>query len=527
MVLQTGNNTNPRSNSPVLPWVSLGIKTTREDKTRGGIQIGNKSHLGARDSIAIGIHSQTTGTGSIAIGSTGLDGYATKAGRDSIALGFNTDASEAWQGIALGSGVEVKGNRNIVLGSSSHWKTQMSVAGIGNIAIGATNTIESGAANLKKVKEKGRDVTSSHAKGTAEYEFKDGSENNVVLGSSNTIRSGSSDNTILGSKNELKANAQNIVVLGSNIKADANNAIYIGSGSTANTKAEETTVNHVTTSTAGEEAHHGTRIDGQWVEYAGTGASGNGVVTVGSVGKERRIQNVAAGLIAPNSTDAVNGSQLYTVTKANMLWVYTDTDGKEVFQAKDGKWYYRYNKKDGTEVTFKATGEPEENASEVTPGTEIVASIKHNAPATGTNSTTTPMKLSNVDAGVRDTDAVNVSQLKVISNDIQNINNNIQNINNNIQNINNDIKNINNRITNLSKKMDGIAAGSAAMANLPQSYVPGKSIVAVAMGSYKSQQAVAVGVSRISDNGKVILKLSTSHNTSGNMAFGAGVGYQF
>ena len=49
--------------------------------------------------------------------------------------------------------------------------------------------------------------------------------------------------------------------------------------------------------------------------YAYAGGTPAGVVTVGAKGKERRIQNVAAGLVAPQSTDAVNGSQLYTMTR--------------------------------------------------------------------------------------------------------------------------------------------------------------------------------------------------------------------
>ena len=44
------------------------------------------------------------------------------------------------------------------------------------------------------------------------------------------------------------------------------------------------------------------------------GAQPAGVVTIGAVGSERRIQNVAAGKIGPKSTDAINGSQLYQYT---------------------------------------------------------------------------------------------------------------------------------------------------------------------------------------------------------------------
>lgn len=53
--------------------------------------------------------------------------------------------------------------------------------------------------------------------------------------------------------------------------------------------------------------------DGTSYTYAGSNPTG--VVTVGSDGKERRIQNVAAGLVSATSTDAVNGSQLYALTR--------------------------------------------------------------------------------------------------------------------------------------------------------------------------------------------------------------------
>ena len=54
---------------------------------------------------------------------------------------------------------------------------------------------------------------------------------------------------------------------------------------------------------------------GDGTSYTYAGSSPAGVVTVGSVGAERRIQNVAAYLVSATSTDAVNGSQLYALTR--------------------------------------------------------------------------------------------------------------------------------------------------------------------------------------------------------------------
>ena len=55
-------------------------------------------------------------------------------------------------------------------------------------------------------------------------------------------------------------------------------------------------------------------IDGVTHHYAG--GTPAGVVSVGDVGQERRVQNVAAGLVSPTSTDAINGSQLYQTNAA-------------------------------------------------------------------------------------------------------------------------------------------------------------------------------------------------------------------
>ncbi|MGY6772825.1 YadA-like family protein [Gallibacterium sp. ZY190522] len=112
-------------------------------------------------------------------------------------------------------------------------------------------------------------------------------------------------------------------------------------------------------------------------------------------------------------------------------------------------------------------------------------------------------RLTNVAAGAADTDAVNVSQLKGVA------------------------SNINQQLNNLSQNISGVAASSAAMANLPQAYLPGKSMVAVSTGYHKGQSAIALGVSRIADNGNLIIRASASHNTQNDFTGGIGVGYQW
>ena len=115
-------------------------------------------------------------------------------------------------------------------------------------------------------------------------------------------------------------------------------------------------------------------------------------------------------------------------------------------------------------------------------------------------------RITNVAAGVNPTDAVNVSQLGGLKNDIHNMNN---------------------RLGKVNREARAGVAGANAAASLPQVYIPGKSMVAAAGGTFKGQNAFAVGYSRSSDNGKLILKLQGNVNTQGDVGGGVGVGYQW
>ena len=111
--------------------------------------------------------------------------------------------------------------------------------------------------------------------------------------------------------------------------------------------------------------------------------------------------------------------------------------------------------------------------------------------------------ITNVARGEKDTDAVNVSQLKQSVGDVHK------------------------RINKVGKEARGGIAGANAAAGLPQVYLPGKSMVAASAGTFKGESAVAVGYSRSSDNGKVIFKLQGNANTQGDVGGSVGVGYQW
>ncbi|OOF53711.1 hypothetical protein BKK55_11110 [Rodentibacter genomosp. 2] len=114
--------------------------------------------------------------------------------------------------------------------------------------------------------------------------------------------------------------------------------------------------------------------------------------------------------------------------------------------------------------------------------------------------------ISNVADGKKGNDAVNLNQLNQVRGDIYNVNN---------------------RVDKLDKRVRGIGANAAAASSLPQVMSPGKSMVAAAAGGYSGASAVAVGYSRASDNGKVILKLTGTANSAGHYSGGVGVGYQW
>lgn len=139
-------------------------------------------------------------------------------------------------------------------------------------------------------------------------------------------------------------------------------------------------------------------------------------------------------------------------------------------------------------------------------------------------------QLQNVAAGVvseTSTDAVNGSQLHATNTQVNKNTQAINAINNAIHHQEGAFNRLERKINKQGKEARAGIAGANAAAALPQVYTPGKSMVAAAAGTFKGQNALAVGYSRASDNGKVILKLQGNANTSGDVGAGVGIGYQW
>ena len=123
--------------------------------------------------------------------------------------------------------------------------------------------------------------------------------------------------------------------------------------------------------------------------------------------------------------------------------------------------------------------------------------------------------------------AVNGSQLHATNEKVANLGTTVNNLNSVVNRQAGAIDNLNRKVNKHSKQARAGIAGANAAAALPQAYTPGRAMVAAAAGTFKGQNALAVGYSRISDNGKVILKLQGNANTSGDVGAGVGVGYQW
>ncbi|EIJ70150.1 collagen-binding protein [Pasteurella bettyae] len=112
-------------------------------------------------------------------------------------------------------------------------------------------------------------------------------------------------------------------------------------------------------------------------------------------------------------------------------------------------------------------------------------------------------QIKHVANGVEDHDAVNVSQLR------------------------SGLADVHNHVNKVDKQLRAGVAGANAAAGLPQAYMPGKSMVAASAGAYRGESALAVGYSRASDNGKLVLKLQGNTNSRGDVGGSVGVGYQW
>jgi len=89
------------------------------------------------------------------------------------------------------------------------------------------------------------------------------------------------------------------------------------------------------------------------------------------------------------------------------------------------------------------------------------------------------------------------------------------------------INSVRHELRQTDKKLRGGIAGAVAIANIPTNSIPGGTMIGLAFGNFKGQNALAIGISKSSDNNRIHLKLSGSATSAGDYAVGAGIGYQW
>ena len=428
---------------------AVAIGSEAKSNSRSAAALGDRAHALANDALAIGTTASATGESSGAIGTAN-----TVNGAGTYVIGARNSApttpvaSNGSNITAVNSGVfgnentldgennRVTGNSNIVKKETATGLTDIMLTGNNNTVSGDTDTTTQDDAG----KVSGITITGSK---------------NTVKAKNNTKNL--TDVQIVGNNNKIDTSNKaldlsNTQILGSNVNATMGNSVYLGSGSAYVADSA---------STKGMAVYNS---DGTYAYAGGTPA---GVVTVGAKGKERRIQNVAAGLVAPQSTDAVNGSQLYTMTRPlrfggdnstigatsaadvnvvkrgsdQAMAILGGADGSKlsdnnigvVADAANNKFNVKLAKelKDLTSVTTKdAAGnttvtngagttvtDSTGNKTEVTAGGVTITPKtpgpgKTNVSLTADGLNNGGNQIHNVEKGTADTDAVNVSQLK-------------------------------------------------------------------------------------------------------------------
>ena len=288
---------------------------SEEGKT-DGTKNWNNDGAKATNSIAIGPNAATS-TG--ATGSVSLGHNANVLGEDSVAVGPNATVTSGTVGaVALGSNANSRGTGSIAIGLNTENNYNYSVvvgahsrANYGNATVvGARAAAQNNGTAMGYLSNAVGDdsVAIGHqAQTTQAYSIAIGKQANssglysTAIGSS---AQAAGQNSFAGGNN-AKATGSDSVALGSGATTTIGSSVALGNGAVGTANNFDATAKNATFKN-----DSGTTTN---VSYAASSSAKTGAVSVGSAGNERQIHNVAAGRISATSTDAVNGSQLYTV----------------------------------------------------------------------------------------------------------------------------------------------------------------------------------------------------------------------
>ena len=396
------------------------------DGAQGGnsIAIGPSSTVTRQNGIAIGSGAQSLSEDSVVIGRDAKAETKTGAGLTTtsraIVIGSNSRvAADVTQGVAIGSGLSpdegavVTGDQSIAIGGNVKVDGHSAIAIGGDDARKAANQLVS-YTNTDDTEVTGTLQTAiqnltgynlSNYKGTTASHAGVAYGTSALAGNAGVAIGTAADSmTRMNDKGQVVNNkpVTNAVAIGTGARANFDNSVAIGGGSNTDQYATKQTQ---------------AVIDGVEVKWAGgDNISPGDVVSFGAKGFERQLKNVAPGEVSQTSTDAINGSQIYSLARkvTNIMnggagsLVNVNASGEPLTKVVTGTGANKQEKYYLT-ADVKDDGSLQPGAVAQTP--KSLALVNVDEPNIN-QQTQTPRTLGNVANGVKDNDAVNVSQLK-------------------------------------------------------------------------------------------------------------------
>jgi len=294
--------------------------------------------VGGNSQTAVGAASYADGEAASAFGATAnaTGALATAVGRNSKALALSASAfgdsasASAWGATALGRGASARADNSIAVGSEAvtegrestalgrrSYAGAQSAAALGTGA-NASGVVSTAVGNGAKASALGASALGNTAdasgRGSMAFGYASKASGVDALASGSNANASSMNAVAVGK--DSNSSAVNAIALGQASNASAVSAVVIG------TQAKATHENSVTlgsySSSAANDFNQTAKALSYFgdkssvtVKYNGTSSTQKGAVSVGDGALVRQIQNVGAGRITAESTDAVNGSQLY------------------------------------------------------------------------------------------------------------------------------------------------------------------------------------------------------------------------
>ena len=305
----TSAETTPLTNG----WIAIGHDSIASSVVQSGAAaaIGYQARALGEGSTALGYQSLATGDRAMALGqmskssgnrAAALGSGANAAGDHSLALGGATNAQGEYS-VAIGRAATTDSNYALSMGYMAK------ANGLYSLAMGAGSATSNDNAIAIGNKTQALGVNST-ALGNASQAS---GESSIALGSTSEA---SEQNAIALGQGSI-ASKVNSIALGSNSLSSGENAIALGEGSAAggsNSLAfgSQSRANGNDSVAIGVGAAAAT--DNSVAIGAGSTTDASNTVSVGNSATKRKIVNMAAGAISNTSTDAINGSQLYTIS---------------------------------------------------------------------------------------------------------------------------------------------------------------------------------------------------------------------